>query len=151
VLLLKEKAQLVEQANYALRSEHTSIPRPLVIRLVTYVHVPQRWKLPVSRRAILARDRHECQYCGRPGRGTQMTVDHVVPRSLGGRATWDNLVAACAPCNRRKGNRRPDDAGMALLAEPCRPRYVAFVFLEERAPAAHREVWQKYVAEATAS
>lgn len=148
ILLLKEKAQLVEQANSLLRSEHTSMPLPLVIRLVTYVHVPQRWKLPVSRRAILARDGHTCQYCRRPGRGTQMTVDHVVPRSLGGTATWDNLVAACAPCNRRKGNRRPEDAGMTLVELPARPRYVAFVFLEERAPAAHREVWQKYVAPA---
>src|SRR3990172_3903748 len=124
------------------------MPRPLVIRLVAYVHIPQRWKLPVSRRAILARDGNACQYCGRPGRGTLMTVDHVVSRSLGGKATWDNLVAACAPCNRRKGNRRPEDAGMTLLAAPSRPRYVAFIFLEERAPAAHREVWQKYVAQA---
>jgi 5-methylcytosine-specific restriction endonuclease McrA len=145
VLLLKEKAQLVEQANSLLRSERASMPRPLVIRLVTYVHVPQRWKLPVSRRAILARDGHCCQYCGRSGRGAEMTVDHVVPRSLGGKGEWDNLVAACGPCNHRKGNRRPEDAGMALLAPPARPRYVAFVLLEDRAPAAHRKVWQKYV------
>jgi 5-methylcytosine-specific restriction endonuclease McrA len=74
-----------------------------------------------------------------------MTVDHVIPRSLGGHASWENLVAACAPCNRRKGNRRPEDAGMTLLAAPQRPRYVALVFLEERAPAAHRAIWKKYV------
>jgi 5-methylcytosine-specific restriction endonuclease McrA len=145
VLLLKEKAQLVEQTESLLRSERMSMPQPVVIRLVTYVHVPNRWKLPVSRRGVLARDAHTCQYCGRPGRGTPMTVDHVIPRSLGGRASWDNLVAACGPCNRKKGNRRPEDAGMALLSAPAKPRYVALVFLEERAPAAHREIWQKYV------
>jgi len=145
VLLLKEKAQLVEQAESVLRSEHLVLPTPVVIRLVPYVHVPRRWKLPVSRRGILARDGYACQYCGRSLPAMHLTVDHVVPRSRGGRATWDNLVAACAPCNRRKGGRLPGEAGMRLQSQPSKPRYIAFVFLSARAPEAHREVWQKYV------
>jgi 5-methylcytosine-specific restriction endonuclease McrA len=148
VLLLKEKAQLVEAAESRLRSERLSVPTPVVIRLVTYVRVPRRWKLPVSRRAVLARDNYACQYCGaQPGRPA-LTVDHVVPRSQGGGKSWDNLVAACAPCNRRKGGRRPEEAGMRLLTRPEMPRYVALAFIETSSrPAA----WQKYLDTASAA
>ena len=101
ILLLKDKAQLVEAAEALWRSEHQSVPVPLVIRLLAYVRLPHRWQLPVSRRGVLARDQYTCQYCGAmPGRQS-LTIDHLVPRSRGGGRTWLNLVAACAPCNRR--------------------------------------------------
>lgn len=83
-LLLKEKAQAVEVACAAIRSERLAIPIPLVIRLVAYVRIPHRWRTPVTRRGVLARDGYTCQYCGvQPGRAA-ITVDHVVPRSRSG-------------------------------------------------------------------
>lgn len=142
VLLLKEKAEIIEATEALLRSEHLSLPVPLVIRLVAYVPVPHRLGLPVSRRTVLARDRYTCQYCGsQPGKAN-LTLDHVVPRSRGGRTAWENVAIACGPCNRRKGNRTPEEVGMRLLSKPARPRYVALVLLEE---AGRNTVWQKYL------
>jgi len=142
VLLLKERAQVVEAAESVLRSERWCVPRPLVIRLVTYIRIPHRLLPPVSRRGVLARDGYACQYCGgRPTRSS-LTVDHVVPRSRGGQKAWDNLVAACQPCNRRKGGRRPEEAGMRLLARPAPPRFLALAVVE--AGAGHT-TWAKYL------
>ena len=142
LLLLKEKAEVVEATRERLRAERLDLEVPSVIRLVTYVPVPPRLPLPVSRRTVLARDNYTCQYCGaQPGK-TQLTIDHVVPRSKGGGTTWDNVVAACGPCNRRKGNRTPEQANMLLLSTPARPRYLAFVLLGERG---RQDAWHKYL------
>jgi 5-methylcytosine-specific restriction endonuclease McrA len=142
ILLLKEKAQIVEAADSVLRSEMRSVPCPVVIRLVAYVRIPHRLCPPVSRRGVIARDAHTCQYCGaRPGRNL-LTVDHVIPRSHGGQKTWENLVAACQPCNRRKGGRRPEEAGMRLLSPPSAPRYLALALVEG---AAGNGTWDKYL------
>lgn len=142
VLLLSEKAQVVEAAEAVLRSEHLSIPLPLVIRLLTYVRIPRHWRLPVSRRGVLARDCYTCQYCGtQPGKA-QLTVDHVIPRSQGGGKSWENLVAACAPCNRRKGGRQPQEAGMRLISTPAQPRYVVLAFVET---GLRHQIWRKYL------
>ncbi len=142
VLLLKEKAELVEAARAQVRAERMALDWPLVIRLVAYVPVPRRLPLPLSRKTVLARDVYTCQYCGaQPGRN-ELTVDHVVPRSRGGTTSWENVVAACATCNRRKGNRTPEEAQMHLHSAPSRPRFVAVVLLGESH--AH-EVWQKYL------
>jgi 5-methylcytosine-specific restriction endonuclease McrA len=149
--LLKEKAQVVEATESFLRAERMALPVPIVIRLVAYVHVPRRWRLPVSRKGVLARDGYTCQYCGKQPLRQALTVDHIVPRSQGGTTSWQNLVTACAPCNRRKGGRMPEEAGMHLLTMPAQPRYIAVAFLEARAPERHREVWQKYVQPLTAA
>ncbi|MDQ7029434.1 MAG: HNH endonuclease [Ardenticatenia bacterium] len=142
VLLLKEKAELVEAAGTLIRSEHLTIPTPLVIRLVVYVKIPHHLSLPLTRRNILLRDNYTCQYCGRRPGKEHLTIDHVVPRSRGGEHSWENLVAACAPCNRRKGNRLPHEAGVRLLRKPFKPRYLAVALLrEQHVP----EVWAKYL------
>lgn len=143
VLLLKEKAEIVEAAAARLRAERIEVPVPLVIRLVTYVRVPRRFDLPVSRRTVLSRDDYTCQYCGaQPGK-SELTIDHVLPRSRGGDHSWENVVTACGPCNRRKGNRIPSEAGMSLRRKPYRPRYIAIALLG-RADA--RDAWEKYLA-----
>lgn len=143
ILLLKEKAQLIEAAESYLRSENLAVPTPLVIRLVAFTKIPYRWRLPVSRRGVLARDHYTCQYCGiRPGK-TALTVDHVTPRTQGGDKRWENLVTACGPCNRRKGGRRPDEANMRLLSQPVAPRYVALALIETDV---RNEAWDKYLA-----
>ena len=142
VLLLLEKAQLIEAAEAHLRAERFSIPRPTVIRLVAYVKVPYGLRMPLSRRGVLARDQYTCQYCGaRPGRSA-LTLDHVVPRARGGQRTWQNLVAACGPCNRRKGDRSPSEAGLRLARTPRAPRYVAFAWIDGTGDGS----WSKYLA-----
>lgn len=141
VLLLQEKAELVEAATQQLRARSISFDVPLVIRLVRYIRIPRRMKLPCSRRGVFARDRETCQYCGaQPGRAN-LTMDHVVPRSQGGATTWDNVVTACRECNHRKGGRTPEQANMHLLTTPRQPQYVAFALLGE---IERHDVWRKY-------
>ncbi|WP_419993794.1 HNH endonuclease [Streptomyces boninensis] len=118
VLVLQDKA-VVEREHPGLRfrAENLDLAVPQVIRLCRYVRVPFRRRAPWSRRGVLVRDQHRCAYCGR--RAT--TIDHVMPRSRGGGDTWLNTVAACAVDNRRKADRTPSEAGMALLRRPFEP------------------------------
>lgn len=142
VLLLKEKAELLEAAEARLRAEQVSMPVPLVIRMVYYVRVPRNMGLPLSRRTVLARDQYTCQYCGAtPGR-SELTIDHVVARSRGGLTEWENVVTSCRACNQHKGNRTPKEAGMTLLRTPFKPRFIALTILSE---VPQRDVWNKYL------
>ena len=138
-LLLAEKAELVEAAEAQLRSQSLSLPMPLVIRLVTFVRIPRMLPLGVTRRGVLKRDNFTCQYCGRIQTPSELTLDHVLPRSRGGKTTWENIVAACKPCNHHKGNRTPAEAHMRTLHQPFRPRYLALVVVDVPL------VWQKYL------
>ena len=100
VLLLKEKAELIERSSRELHSESTTLARPVVIRLITYVNVPRdAHRRKITRRAVFARDSWTCQYCGSR---SNLTVDHVIPRSKGGESSWENIVASCAPCNQNR-------------------------------------------------
>lgn len=141
VLLLKQKAEPIEvDPDAALRSERLVIEAPVVIRLLTYVHVPyERFTVPLSRRTLINRDNHACQFCG--DTEGPLTIDHVVPRSRGGATSWENCVAACLRCNHRKGNRTPEEAHMRLLTTPRRPSD-PFSILHDRAR--HNQVWEKY-------
>ena len=140
VLLLKEKAEVVEQTERELHSANSTLTRPAVIRLVTYVKVPRdTHRRKITRRAVFARDGWTCQYCGCR---TQLTVDHVVPRSKGGGSTWDNIVAACAPCNRRKGDALPRQAGMKLARSPRTPN--ADIFIQVASPRIPT-TWKQYL------
>lgn len=128
VLLLREKAELLEVTQQMLRSSSQNIPVPLVIRLVHYVRLPHR-KVPSTRSAVMLRDAYTCQYCGEtPGR-QYLTVDHVTPRSRGGKHEWENLVTACMRCNQKKGSLTPEEANMQLIRKPFEPSYVALVLL----------------------
>ena len=142
ILLLKEKAEIVEAAEAELRSANISMPRPLVIRLVYYVRIPHRISLPLTRRTVLARDHYTCQYCGKQPARKDLTVDHILPRSRGGYITWENVVAACQRCNGRKGNRTPEEANMRLQSAPSQPRYVALAMVESSDA---RQAWRKYI------
>jgi 5-methylcytosine-specific restriction endonuclease McrA len=125
VLLLKDKAEVIEQGEWNLRSASASLRRPVVIRLVTYVRIPRdTHRRKITRRAVFARDEWTCQYCGSR---SNLTVDHVVPKSKGGGSSWDNIVASCAPCNRRKGDALPRQAGMRLLKQPRTPNPNVFI------------------------
>lgn len=117
VLALKGKAEVIHTNGHIFRSEHIEMRAPSVVRLTYYVKVPFRARSSLSRRAVFVRDNFECQYCGRPAEN----VDHIVPRSRGGAHTWDNVVAACRPCNSRKENRSPADVGLSLRHPPRPP------------------------------
>ena len=117
VLVLKDKAEIVERNGAELHSERATVPVPTVIRLNHFVRVPHRNRVPLSRRAIFARDGHRCQYCDRAAEN----IDHVVPRSRGGTHAWDNVVASCRSCNARKEDRLPGEAGFRLQRQPREP------------------------------
>ena len=141
VLLLQQKADVVEATHHRFRTSTAAYLAPLVIRLRRYVRMPRRIKLPCSRRGVLARDRETCMYCGvRPSR-SYLTVDHVVPRSRGGLTSWDNVVTACRECNHRKGGRTPEEANMALQTVPRQPSFFAFALISELE---RHAVWRKY-------
>ena len=139
--MLKEKAEVLERGDGALRSERLSMERPTVIRLVTYVRIPRdAHRRKITRKAVLARDSWTCQYCGsrKPG----LTVDHVIPRSRGGKSVWENIVASCASCNRRKGNRLPREIKMHPRSRPRRRRPTVFIRIASPTiPLA----WQQYL------
>ena len=101
----------------AIRSPSLTLEYPSVVRLVRYVNVPRFRKAYLSRRAVLARDGHECAYCG----GRANTMDHVVPRSKGGPHRWENIVSCCFPCNQRKDDKSLDELGWKLRYRPFRP------------------------------
>lgn len=125
VLILKRKAEVIDEHELQVRAESISLTRPSVIRLHTFVHIPyQSFRRKITRRAVFARDDWSCQYCGKRG---SLTVDHVVPRSKGGDTTWENVVACCAGCNRRKGNRSVSQAGMKLRTRPRAPHATIFI------------------------
>lgn len=94
---------------------------PRVIRLLFYDRLP-RTPVKFNRRNIFARDRDHCQYCGRKFPLPELSIDHVIPRSMGGKSTWDNVVCACTRCNVRKGGRTPKQARMKLIIKPVKPR-----------------------------
>ncbi len=119
VLVMTGKATVLESEGRVLRSERTSLPVPVVLCLTRYVHVPQRRAVPPTRRTVLQRDNHRCAYCG----GGADTVDHVLPRSRGGRHEWSNVVAACVRCNHRKADRLLQEIGWQLSFTPLAPRW----------------------------
>lgn len=142
-LLLDDKAEMVEADSSAvIRSESLTVPIPTVVRLRYMVRAPRHRIASVSRRAVFARDEYRCQYCG----DRADSIDHVLPRSRGGRDAWDNLAAACRPCNTRKRDRTPDEAGMRLL-RPCHaPRATAWITLGANLVP---DAWKPYLAMAS--
>ena len=140
VLVWKGKAEVVERLDEPLRTSTNTYVRPHVIRLVTYVRVPQAVKRRISRRALFARDGWRCVYCG--DGSSRLTLDHVVPRSRGGESVWENVVTACGPCNLRKGDRLLEETHMHLPRSPRPPAPVLFISL-----ALHRvpETWVRYL------
>ena len=125
VLVLRDKAEVVHAADRDLHSERTTMAVPSVIRLTYFVKVPFRARAALNRRAVFARDGNRCQYCG----ATAENIDHVVPRSRGGQHIWENVVAACRPCNTRKEDRSVHDAGLVLRRRPTAPKELTWVIV----------------------
>lgn len=133
--LVGERAEIVDRVpGRTVRAAGTHWPVPTIVRLVRYVRV-QVTRRPVrcTRKGVLRRDGFRCAFCGRSGADT---IDHVLPRSRGGHSGWLNLVAACRPCNSRKADRTPVEAGMRLLTVP-------------RVPASYQVGWVQLTVEET--
>lgn len=139
VLLLKGVAVVVEARDD--RFVHVGLELPSVIRLCRYRRLP-RTVQTLSRKNILIRDGYTCQYCGERFNGADLELEHVMPRCRGGKSTWENLVAACRPCNRRKANRTPEEAGMKLL-HPPRPMTIHTSRAVLRLAGSANEGWRK--------
>ncbi len=125
VLLLADKADMVLSSGQVLHSEHLAIEVPSVVKLRQFVKVPFRRRAALNRRAVFARDGSQCQYCG----STAESIDHVVPRARGGTHTWENVVAACRPCNVRKRDRLLHETTMTLRSTPRAPHGFAWISL----------------------
>jgi 5-methylcytosine-specific restriction endonuclease McrA len=133
------RASLLENGRGELRTPSRIVPIPSVIRLEHLVRRPfLRQRL--SRREVFLRDANVCQYCGQVRRN--LTLDHVVPRHRGGAHTWENVVAACVPCNHQKAGRTPKEAGMRLLRDPRAPRAHPYMLFHHRGTL---EEWRKFV------
>ena len=121
LLILNEKVDALENYREIIHSAYLSLPLPSVIRLKEYARI-RRKEIVLSRKNILKRDNHTCQYCGI--RSVPMTIDHIIPRQRGGEDSWYNLITACVACNTRKGNRMPREVQMKLMKKPRKPTMV---------------------------
>ena len=116
------KVEVISVYDREVRSVSLSFKLPSVIRLLRYIRIQRRFNhVPFSRVNIYARDNHRCQYCGKIYSVRELTFDHVVPVSQGGRKNWGNIVTSCINCNRKKGGRTPREAGMQVIRSPRRP------------------------------
>jgi 5-methylcytosine-specific restriction endonuclease McrA len=141
-MLYLNKAEIIRSDGVTVSTPRFSLSAPSVIRLFHLVTPPHR-QVPLSRKYILMRDRYTCQYCGKQ-EAKNMTVDHVLPRALGGKSTWENLVCACRQCNNRKNDRYPHDANMKLLSVPKRPHYKNLLYIHQQGIP---EEWLPYIDE----
>ncbi|NDJ35214.1 MAG: HNH endonuclease [Chloroflexi bacterium] len=138
-LMMTGKAEMIVHGDGSISSVSLSLPAPSIVRLSRMVHRP-RPRVKLTKREIFRRDAYSCQYCGKK---SDLTIDHVQPRHRGGGHSWENLVTACASCNRRKGGRTPEEAGMKLLSQPGEPSPSAeyrFAWVLER-----RAEWAEYI------
>ncbi len=139
-LVFSGKAETILNGRGIIRSTSTEFEVPSVIRLSYMIKRP-RPRLALSKREVLRRDEYTCQYCGRTMR--HLTIDHVVPRHKGGPHTWQNLVAACSACNRRKGGRSPTEANMSLQRQPFEPKATAIYRFGRHL--SHNQEWQQFI------
>ncbi|MGH9283763.1 MAG: HNH endonuclease [Acidimicrobiales bacterium] len=144
VLVLSDKAELLSATGRLFHSERATFEEPSVIRLAYYVKVPYQARIGLNRRAVFARDGHRCQYCG----AAAENIDHVVPRSKGGTHTWENVVAACRPCNIRKEDRLLADTTLTLLRPPGPPRPGSWALVVN---GSMRPDWEPYLGRASLS
>jgi len=128
---LKRRTGLADENTEWVRTVSREIEVPRIIRLTFYDRFP-RLHVTLNRRNMFARDENRCQYCGRRFSTSELSLDHIMPLSLGGRTSWTNVVCACTACNKRKGGRTPEQVGMRLIRKPFRPRHNPLIKLKLR-------------------
>ena len=139
LLILSEKVEAIENYTEYIHSMFCKIPLPSVIRLKKYARFDKK-DIVLSRKNILRRDNHTCQYCGI--HSTQLTIDHIIPRQKGGPDTWENLVTACVKCNATKANKSIDEADMNLLVLPKKPLIIAHL---QKNVKHYQKMWRPYL------
>jgi 5-methylcytosine-specific restriction endonuclease McrA len=147
-MLYLGKVEVVESYETVLRALAVTLRMPSVIRLRRFVR-RRRVRIALSRRNVFFRDGHQCQYCGTNLPLRELTCDHVTPRSQGGGSSWENLVTACGPCNRRKGGRTPEQARMELYRKPGPPEYLPVMPSVEIGAANLPARWRLYLSGGT--
>lgn len=135
ILVIKGKAEVLREDTQRIVTTIGEFVRPLVIRLLNYVRFSSA-PLKLNRKRLYRRDDSQCVYCGSK---KSLTIDHVLPKSRGGKNTWGNLVTCCNPCNIKKGNRTPDEAGMKLRQKPYEPSIFSFVLSSDV-----EELWEDF-------
>lgn len=146
VMVLSGRAEQIECDGYVVRSPSISLQVPTVIRVLNLVKRKIRKNISFSKKNILRRDNFMCQYCG--DRDHPLTVDHIIPKSRGGKTIWVNVVVACKPCNMKKGNRTAREANMRLGKSPSRPKFNFHQIVVPVGPPSHVESWMKYLPKA---
>ena len=142
-MVIAGRAEQVECDRYVVRSPNMSFPLPIVIRVLKMIKRRSHRNITFSKKNILRRDNYSCQYCG--DKSHNLTVDHIVPKSRGGHASWTNMVVACKPCNLLKGNQTAAEAGMKLSKKPSKPEYYLYPLAVPSAPPTHVDSWRKYL------
>jgi 5-methylcytosine-specific restriction endonuclease McrA len=143
IMYFSGKVDVLDSYDEELRSPSTVLKMPAVVKLKWHPAGVKR-SVKFSRVNVFTRDDHRCQYCGSPKRMSELNYDHVVPRHVGGRTVWENIVACCYPCNARKKNRTPEQAGMKLLRKPYVPKTLPFA-TPRFDPREIPTVWADYV------
>jgi 5-methylcytosine-specific restriction endonuclease McrA len=143
IMIFNARAESIESDGYVVRSPTVTLKLPVVIRVLNIVKRSQRRDIFFSKKNILRRDNFTCQYCG--GTDNSLTVDHVLPKSRGGKSNWINVVVACKSCNLKKGNRTPLEKGMRLLSKPSKPSSFWPFFNIPNSPNSHLKIWEKYL------
>lgn len=143
VMLMKGKAEKVESNGKLLHSATFVFQLPTVIRLIRYIRIPSFGGVVFSKKNVFRRDNFSCQYCGH--HGTDLTIDHVVPKSRGGITNWTNVVVACKRCNLKKGNRTVTEAKLTLLRRPYKPRFLLNPLVAHSIQESFLRTWNKYL------
>jgi 5-methylcytosine-specific restriction endonuclease McrA len=136
------KVDVLHTNHKIIRTISGSFDSPSVVRLRRHIRRPLP-ELRLSRRSIFARDNHACQYCGHTSK--ELTVDHIVPKRLGGATSWDNLVCCCRRCNTKKGDKSLSQVGFSLKRKPRRPKYIPFISLTKYIEGTRNEIWRDYL------
>jgi 5-methylcytosine-specific restriction endonuclease McrA len=143
-LLWLGKVEVIRTYDRDVRSVTFKLRMPAVVRLLRFIR-RKRPQISFSRRNLFARDANRCQYCGVKQELSELTYDHVLPRSMGGKTDWANIVTCCIPCNRRKGGRTPEQAGMRLLRVPRRPERLPGVLTVTIGLSSAPDAWRDFL------
>jgi 5-methylcytosine-specific restriction endonuclease McrA len=142
-MLFREVAEVIEEYDEDIRSVTFVMKMPAVIRLLR--KIGRKRAVKFSRMNVLLRDNWTCQYCGKRFATRKLNYDHVLPRKLGGKTTWENIVTSCIPCNDRKGGRTPEQARMQLLKKPVKPRSLPVVAFRIEQGESIPDAWRNFV------
>lgn len=140
MLVYEKKASIIKNGRGQIFTVRNSFPKPSIIRLERMIVRP-RLVVQFSRQEVFRRDHFTCQYCGK--KNVELTIDHILPRKLGGKHAWTNVITACISCNRRKGSSTPEQAKMQILTQPKHPPVTAYYYFQNEIN--KYSDWEEYI------